>query len=61
MTKEQKEILKTLHKTLKKLKITIGGCGCCGSPWITFKDGTVLPENNDIRSYLNGRKKDDVE
>ena len=31
---EREAFLKALTKLSKKHKITIGGCGCCKSPWI---------------------------
>jgi len=38
-----KEILKQHN-----IKISIGGCGCCGSPWVSFeKDGVKIVDNID--------------
>lgn len=46
MKKKMKEILQQCN-----IKISISGCGCCGSPWVSFeKDGVKivndLPEFN---------------
>lgn len=41
----QREFLKELHALCKKWNVKIGGCGCCGSPWVTFSDDTIF---NDV-------------
>ena len=33
--------LEALASVLEQHGMSIGGCGCCGSPWISFKDATV--------------------
>lgn len=30
----QSQFLKELSALSRKHKITVGGCGCCGSPWL---------------------------
>jgi hypothetical protein len=37
---EQKEFIKKLEKLTRETGIAVGGCGCCGSPWITTVDIT---------------------
>lgn len=36
----KRDFLRDLQALCEKYKASIGGCGCCGSPWITFSDGT---------------------
>lgn len=33
-----RKFLKELSELSLKYKITIGGCGCCGSPWINTNE-----------------------
>lgn len=33
----EKAFLKALTKLTKQYNISIGGCGCCGSPWIVHE------------------------
>ena len=33
------EFLKELSELTKKYELKIGGCGCCGSPWIVDLNG----------------------
>lgn len=42
-----KDFLKDLTKLSRKHKITIGGCGCCGSPYLVEikKSGRYVIEN----------------
>jgi hypothetical protein len=53
---ELKEKVKEIFKQ-KGIKIQIGGCGCCGSPWIKLEvDGvTIIDELNgaDIDMFEN--------
>lgn len=44
MSKE--EIEKLLEE--KGIKISIGGCGCCGSPWVTLEiDEKMIVDNEE--------------
>lgn len=41
------EIKKILEE--KGVKIEIGGCGCCGSPWVTLEvDGQKIVDEEDF-------------
>lgn len=47
-TTEQK--IERIEKILKKhnIRIKIGGCGCCGSPWVSFEyKGEIILSNED--------------
>lgn len=35
MTDQEQAFLSELSELTKRHKITIGGCGCCGSPFLT--------------------------
>lgn len=41
MDKKIKAFLKELTELSIKHNLVIGGCGCCGSPWITSMDGCL--------------------
>jgi hypothetical protein len=34
MTEKETEFLKRLTELTRELGVYVGGCGCCGSPWI---------------------------
>lgn len=39
-----KEFLKELSKLSRKHGVYIGGCGCCGSPFLYNKKGTIFAD-----------------
>lgn len=44
LTKEVKEMVKILRE--HGISMDVGGCGCCGSPWVKFaKDGKVIVDD----------------
>jgi Fe-S oxidoreductase len=44
---EEKEKIVEILKN-HGIKIDIGGCGCCGSPWVTFEyKGEIIIKNKD--------------
>lgn len=46
MTENDSNFLKELEALTRKYKVAIGGCGCCGSPWLND-----LPEKKLTPSY----------
>lgn len=52
---EMDEFLRELSALTRKHKITIGGCGCCGSPFLdSLKDGDgdgkyMIRDNENLR------------
>lgn len=45
------EDIRKLEEELRKRGVTlhVGGCGCCGSPWIKVAiDGVVILDDSDI-------------
>lgn len=56
LTKEDREVLTALGKAMLAHNFRVGGCGCCGTPWISTRKGhlldnlrvtDVLPEGSD--------------
>ena len=49
------EFLKELSELSTKYDLYIGGCGCCGSPWIASKDSKryefYLHFNEETKEY----------
>lgn len=32
------------------IEMKVGGCGCCGSPWVTFKyNGETIVDGDDVK------------
>ena len=38
MSDEMKALMQDLRAVLKRHNASIGGCGCCGSPWMILGD-----------------------
>ncbi len=38
--KQVEEFLRDLNKVSRKHKVIIGGCGCCGSPFLYYMEKT---------------------
>lgn len=54
----QEKFIAELTKLTKKYGIAIGGCGCCGSPWVTptnIKDGHYEHSGYDGLSYVENK------
>lgn len=45
MKSNVKDFLEDLHKLSDKYDCYIGGCGCCGSPWVMSSEGKELLDN----------------
>lgn len=49
---QEKAFLKDLTKLTLKHKVVIGGCGCCGSPYLSHSQGkTGKYENSDMLEF----------
>ena len=50
---EVKEFLKELTELSKKYGIFIGGCGCCGSPFLYADEGGINYKDLDFQEKEN--------
>ena len=50
--KELESFLKELTKLTKKYHIAIGGCGCCGSPYLTKLELDDISGKLKLRGYV---------
>lgn len=58
MTQQEYEFLKEYEKLCKKYNMYIGGCGCCGSPWLHGNSGRDI---NYVRFEYTGITIDDID
>lgn len=52
--KNAEEFLQELAELSRKHKIAIGGCGCCGSPWLYYEEGddfSKMTYDGKVRMY----------
>lgn len=54
MTTREK-FLEELKELTRKYQLVIGGCGCCGSPWVEF-----LPDDELDGFYTGGENGDEL-
>ena len=48
--------MKRMINILKEhgIEMSVGGCGCCGSPWVTFKyNGDIIFDDDDANFYTS--------
>lgn len=48
------EFLKELSELSKKYNIYIGGCGCCGSPYLYKKSGQIIHAMLEFSKQVGG-------
>ncbi len=45
MTDNEKQFILALRELSLKHRVVVGGCGCCGSPWVVeIKEEAAVPE-----------------
>lgn len=55
-----KEFLRELSELTQKYELEIGGCGCCGSPWVCdfectfYKDGLSYDHEKQKYTVVDG-------
>lgn len=53
--KEKKKVIEILKKHGVKMKL--GGCGCCGSPWLKFEyNGVTILDDDEVHFDMFERK-----
>lgn len=65
LTEKQKEVLTLLAEFLGEHDINIGGCGCCGSPWLLVEDKALFDSEDinkeNLLKYLNEEENNNFE
>ena len=49
MNEKVKDFLTELSALTQKYGIAIGGCGCCGSPWLYYTDESLNLNADDLK------------
>jgi Fe-S oxidoreductase len=58
---KQDDFIRELETLTRKYGITIGGCGCCGSPFLdTLKEAEAVPEAGYAIDLVNDEPGDEL-
>lgn len=49
------EHIEQVHQLMKALDVVVGGCGCCGSPWVSCNQCNVDGDGNSLGRGEDGQ------